>query len=922
MTGERVAALFAAALELPEAERDTFLRSSGEESQEVRDEVARLISAYVQAGDFLEPPLDPERALALLNNEKASEEAQRGRMTLLGTTIGKIRIVDVLGEGGMGEVYVGFDEKLKRRVAIKSIRFEHAMDAEMKARFLQEARILSQLRHPNICQIHDFIEGEDNDLLVLELIEGKNLKQALRDGLDRPTKMKIAEQIAAVLTAAHAEGVVHRDLKPANVMLADDDEVKVLDFGLARTVDVEGDTMVLSHEDGDSHSPSPSSLLTLGSLHLATKTGALMGTPQYMSPEQARQELVTPASDMYSFGLLLQELFTGEPPYKSDQRLAGLVQMMAAGKTVPVTGLDRDLTTLIQGLKSLLPAERPTAKEAVNRLRWIRDKPRRRLRRWVAAVVVLAFFLGGIRYTFDLGVERNRAIAAQLATERARLEAVQAGQEAEEVVHFLVELFEVTDPYGQSHGAEVRGETITARELLDRGADRLETELEDRPEVRAQLLDTIGVVYQSLALYDDSERLLDRALALRREVFGEDHLEVAETLVNLAVLYRRQGRYDDVEAPGRRALEIQETAAADPHDLIASLTILGLAYRDLGRYPESESLHERALEIGESALEPDDPALASSLDNLGLAYSIQSRYAEAEPLHERSLVIREETLGPDHPVLVGSLYPLARVYKNSGRDAEAEQLYRRALAIREQTLAPDHPDVAQSLTVLGLFFKERGRYRDAVPLLERALEINEEALGPHPYLALSYSVLALVYTELGRFDEAGRLHERALALREELLGPEHVKVAYSLNNLGWHYWGQGRYDKAETYYRRALYLFEKAFGSDHQDVANTLTNLGLVDWKQGQLSEAETSLHRSLVIREQIFGFEHPFVAETLWGLASVYRDQRRFAEAEPLYLRAIAIQERTLAPESNELRNTLSDYDELLRATGRDTEQ
>ncbi|MSO45756.1 MAG: serine/threonine protein kinase [Acidobacteria bacterium] len=260
-----------------------------------------------------------------------------------------------LGGGGMGEVYAGFDETLKRRVALKAIRSEHRLQAESKIRFLREAQILSQLDHPNICRIYDYIESHDGDWLILELIEGKGLRHALHGGLDWPARLKIAEQIADVLVVTHAAGVVHRDLKPGNVMIAAGGAVKVLDFGLARSMAAVPQAAVrsttseavtsqieapVSENLEATRTPWPTDVTTApagrldGVSEFLTAHGVVTGTVGYMSPEQASGDVTTSASDMYSFGLLLQELFTGLPPY--DPTLIGAAMSPRPSRRSPV----------------------------------------------------------------------------------------------------------------------------------------------------------------------------------------------------------------------------------------------------------------------------------------------------------------------------------------------------------------------------------------------------------------------------------------------------------------------------------------------------------------------------------------------------------------------------------------------------------
>lgn len=671
-------------------------------------------------------------------------------MRQAGSKIGNIRIVDVLGEGGMGEVYAGFDERLRREVALKALRADR-VDAVTRARLLREARALSQLAHPHICAIHDFLERDEGDFLVLEHIRGQNLRDLLAEGIEPALKLRIAEQIAQALAAAHAKGIVHRDLKLPNVMLNEEGSVKVLDFGLARP----------SGEAPEAEEGSPEGLGAQGWTELLrTRFGNVVGTATCMSPEQARGEAVTTASDIYSFGLLLQELFTGRPPYPKDLPLHLVLAKAQEGDTLAVTGIDRDVAALIQRMKALASAERPAAMEILRRLAWIRDRPKRWTRNVAAACAVLLLAAGATKYAADLRRERDRAVAAQAAAERARTE-------AEEVSRFLEGVFKVSDPRSG------KGGEVTARELLDQGAGRVREELRDQPVVRARLTSTIGRIYRQLGLPQEAERLLEEALAVRERELGPEHPDVAD-----------------------------------------SLLALGLARLDQSRF-DAEPLLRRALAIREKTLGPEAPEVAAVLLGLGSFLGrLASRWPEAEQALRRSVAISET--GPPGPELAQALHELAATRLRQGDLAESERLFRRSLALREKLFPPDHPDVAASVVALGVVLASAENYGAAIPLYRRSLASLEKRLGPeHPTVALTWNNLGIACMETGRSAEAEQAMRHALAIREQVFGPGHVEVLPPLYALARLYRRQKRWADVDAVVARALPIADGKLPADN-----------------------------------------------------------------------------------------------------------
>jgi serine/threonine-protein kinase len=844
--------------------------------------------------------------------------------TLVGQRVGHIMVVDTLGEGGMGTVYLGYDGTLERQVALKAIRSEYRLRAKAKARFLHEARVLSQLDHPNICTVYDFVEGEENDFLVLELIDGRSLRSALKSGLSWSESMDIATQLLDVMALVHGHGVVHRDLKPENIMLTPSGNIKVLDFGLARSLadDVQTTPVAATEkrerEDANGCENDPVTAVYTGLVK--TDLGVVIGTAGYMSPEQARGEAATAASDMYSLGLVLQELFTGAPPYERNLSAEILVDRATRGESVPAKGLPADLGQLIERLKSPAQGARPSALDAAERLSWIKNKPRRKRRRMLVAVIwaMLALLAGGMTVQW---------LRADREARRAEREAAAA----REVSDFLVSVFEVADP------TSTLGETITAREILEQGAQKVERELAGEPDHLARLLDVIGSISAGLGLYDRAEPLLDRALILRLELYEEPHPFILESRQHLAELCLRRGEFE-------RAVSLLEPVTTWEHDdgLVVSpaLGVLARAYMEqadfesaeivlndalrlaeselgadhpdtavllhsyaalmgeIGRQDEAEAPRRRALEILRRALPANDPRIATSLNNLGNYLRIKGSYDEAAELLGEALAIREEVLGPDHPGVATTLNNLALTVKRQGEFERTEKLLLRSLEIREKSLGPDHPRVATAYQNLSTLYLDMGEFEKCEAASRRALEINELTRGPeHPYTALNLTTLADVLRSRGSLDEAERMARRAVTVKERAHGPEHRRVASSVMVLGKVYADKGDFENAELHFLRALDIYEKAGGPDHPWLAPCLTYLGELYIDHGQLDRAEPLLRRALTIREQAQGADHPSNVRVLLELARVHEARGESAEAEQCFQRALRSARSGLGP-------------------------
>jgi eukaryotic-like serine/threonine-protein kinase len=772
-----------------------------------------------------------------------------------GRTIGPYHLLQQIGEGGMGEVWVAEQHKpIHRRVALKLIKA--GMDTkQVIARFESERQALAMMDHPAIAKVYDAGEtDEGRPYFVMEYVQGIPITTYCdQNRLTTQERLELFRHICEGVQHAHQKAIIHRDLKPSNILVAMQDGVavpKIIDFGVAKAT-----------------------AQSLTERTMYTELGVMIGTPEYMSPEQAEMtgQNVDTRTDVYSLGAILYELLVGALPFDPKElRRAGFDEIRRKIREEDPPKPSTKLSTMGDASTTQAQNRRMERPALIRQIRgdldWITMKAleKDRTRRYgspsemaadierylhhqpiVARPPSTAYKAKKFvrRHRIGVGVATSIAvllvafsITTALQAHRIARERDRANQEAEasrQISDFLTGLFKVSNP------SEARGNSVTAREILDKGADKITRELQGQPIVQGKLMNTMGFVYQSLGLYDPARTLLEKALETRIKTLGPEDPAVAETLSNLGTVVWRKG--------------------------------------DFAR---AKALQEQALAIREKRLGPESKEVASSLHNLGTLNYTQGNYAEARRLLERALAIREKVLGPEHEDVATTLNSLGAIAYKEGDFKRAEELWDRTLAIREKTLGPDHPYVAASLNNLAIVHTYTGDPKGAIPLLERVVRIQEKVLGPkHPDLATGYMNLGDAMSKSGDLVGAKPYYARAVAIMEAA-SPGNPELARFLDRLASVLLEEKDLKGAQGLYERSLALRQKALGSKHPEVAESLCGLADCAFQSGRLQESETLYERALGLVRKPDGGYYPSAYDVLKGFAVLLRATHRDARA------------------------------------------
>jgi serine/threonine protein kinase/Tfp pilus assembly protein PilF len=806
-----------------------------------------------------------------------------------GSRIGPYLITQVLGEGGMGIVYLAQQEEpVRRHAALKVIK--PGMDSKrVIARFEAEKQALALMQHPNIADVYDAgITLTGRPYFVMEYVEGLSITEHCdHHKLTIKQRLRLFQQVCQAVQHAHQKGIIHRDIKPSNILVSIQDEKavpKIIDFGVAKALSQ-----------------------PLTERTLATEDSQLLGTPEYMSPEQVDMatENIDTRSDIYSLGVLLYVLLTGVLPFDSDTLREGGIENIR--QVIRETDPKTPSTRLVKlGEKARKLAENRNteihtlAKHLKKELEWIPLKAMRKERsdRYRSASELADdienYLTGspliagppGTGYKLKKFVQRNRILVGGIAAVLIALilgvvgitifaiKAERSRAEAQMIADFLE-----NDVLGS--GAKANLDTTTVIYTLDAASKSLATgKFKGKPTVEASLYLTLGTTYTRLGEYDKGEQHIRRAFEIYRQHYGEVHPDTLEAMESIAWNYHKQGRSHEMEQIYTRILQIGKGVLSVERQ-VGVKNMLGGAYLGLGKHKQAELLYDEILQIVQNELEEDFWLLPYIKKNLAASYLSQGRYNDAEQGFKEliRMKIGTEDLGPADYSLKMSL---GATYKEQGRYGEAEKLLKDALKEIRQQRGYRHPQTLWCMLSLSILHIEQERFEDAEDLLKEALPIARKLFRKeHPVTLSLVNAYAVVLTNQKQYDPAEKLFNEVLKGRQQELGDHHPKTLQTFNDYGVLRREQHQYDEAESLLRQALEGRQRKLGSDHPACFESMHELAVLYKEQRRYDEAERLFKEAVKGRRLKLGDEHPHTRESIKSLIALYEAWNNPEEAE-----------------------------------------
>ncbi len=808
-------------LDQPEGKREQFLARECAHDPELARTVAALARISSTAEDA---PLGPGSGILQAMLSEHPDGADDDAEALVGTTVGSYRLTGLLGSGGMGTVFSAerADDAYEKDVAVKLLR-QSVNTPVVAERFRQERQILASLSHPGIAQMLDGgVTDDGRPFLVMERVDGAPIDvYADEHELGVEERVQLVLSVAAAVEYAHRHMVVHRDLKPSNILVRDDGAVKLLDFGIAKLLEKPGG-------DGET----------------VTRAEARFVTPEYAAPEQILGEPVSAQTDVYALTALLYELLTGVRPYQRGaggsvlERVVEGAEPTAPSAAIPRGGVSSEGGVQASSLEvSNVFAARSTTPDALRRrlsgdldailVRGLRARPAERyasvqalrddLQRHLAGEAVTArgeafayraskfvsrhrvplavaagVFLLTAGSAAGLAVQRGDLIEERNRAEAATTLADQEAETARQVTAFLVDLFEGSDP------SERLGDTITARALLERGTERIDQELSDRPSVRAELLGVLGEVYANLGDHERAVALLTRAATLHRDsLVGQaglsralrslgaeqshereytkartalveavataaslgDSLELAYARLALGEILKFLEMPDSAETQLRAGLELLNRFAPENTEgyLIATVN-LGGVLRRRGDLAGADSLYARVVTRRRGLADQNPLNFGSALNDLAVVRRMQGQLESAETLYRESADTFDAVLGSGHPRSVGIRVNLITTLVEHEKWEAALFESEGALAAVRGTWPDGHWRVGLRLMEYGGLLVQADRPEEALTPLQEAVDVMIEQLGAfHSWTEISRAWLGLATALTGDPERAEQL---------------------------------------------------------------------------------------------------------------------------------------------------------------------
>ncbi|MGH9674526.1 MAG: tetratricopeptide repeat protein [Bryobacteraceae bacterium] len=791
---EQVQALFHEAADKPTAERHSFLKTACGGDEQLAAEVIALLEQDDRGSSLLDRGAAQVAGEVLGGSGPAAPPAHE---------FGPYRLKNVLGEGGMGVVWLAEREDLGSVVAIKILR-DAWMSPARRERFAAEQRTLAKLTHPSIARLYDADTTPDGTpWFAMEYIEGVPLTEyCARKNSSIEERLRLFRSVCDAVRYAHSRAVIHRDLKPSNILVQSGGAMKLLDFGIAKQLDQTDENL--------------------------TRTALRLMTPAYAAPEQLRGEPAGVFTDVYALGVVLFELLAGRFP----ERGASLDGPQLAGSSRTSRA---DLDVLCRTAMQEDPERRYASAEALLRDidHFLAGQPlearpdsagyrlgkflRRNRRSVAAASVLIAAFAGlVIFYTVRLAAARNDALG-----EAAR---------AQRVLDFTLNLF----TGGDSEAGPARDLRVTT--LLDRGVSEARG-LDREPRIQAEIYETLGQVYQKLGVLDRADELLQSALERRRSLNDG----VADGLVKVGLLRVDQAKLEEAERLVRQGLEMSRRSLPTGHPAIAAAThALGKVLEERGSYDQAIQVLNEAVRL-RSQPDGDERELAASLLALSNSHFYAGQYDQSEALNHRLLGMHRRLYGEKHPLVAADLINLGAVQQQRGNFANAESFHRQALEITRAFFGEDHHRTASNLTLIARAILYQKRHDEAVELLQRAVAIQERVFGKvHPRVASAVNEMGNVAYMRTRYDEAEASFRRVVDIYRRVYGAKHYLIGVGQANVASALMARKENARAESLFREALAMYAQTLAPDHVNVGITRIKLGRSLLRQGRHTEAGT----------------------------------------------------------------------------------